>query len=265
MIRNKQLITRLALTLCEIALCTPLRVVYDALNAPVYHYGDTVHSQASMLEDVTSRFRGPYANVVQRLLSLSEDPSKAIAPFDVVCENLEQARKELQSWYEEVLCARRDRHPNRQWRKELIKDHEERTLHSTHDFRLARSLKSMKGQSVLQIAKKLVSDLETRHEVSKELIGGASTTCQLPVRASLVTRSREGKEMYVSPESLIGMDPRDGTAEDGNAKLHQRPVDECPPKVGTGELIIMCGCAIKGEVDVGGCCTHSLQMGRGCV
>ena len=144
--------------LCEIALCTPLQVSKDGNAPPVYHYDGNTHSQADLIADVKKTFRGYYAGVVEQLLSFASDPSKAVAPFDVVCDTLKRARIKLQVWYNDVLCVRRERHASRRWRRTLSDEHEQRMLKFHQDVRVARGLRSMKGRSIQD---KSCSTLET--------------------------------------------------------------------------------------------------------
>lgn len=101
-----------------------------------------------MLADIRQAFGGFYRMVADELLSLAENPEKAVAPVDVVCEVFERNREDLQDWYDQALSNRIHKLANKAWHEKLLQEHEERMEHSQREFRHAKELRSMKGRHV---------------------------------------------------------------------------------------------------------------------
>lgn len=143
--------TRLGLTLCEMALCTPIHAIESDAQQLMYCYRGLEQSKHEMLADVASDFGGPYANVAKVLLAFREDPNKTVAPFDVVCLTIEECRQQLQDWYDGPYSVHRDRHSNERWRRRLTEEHTQRTIALRQALRTDRALKSRSGQSVSRL------------------------------------------------------------------------------------------------------------------
>lgn len=138
---------RLGLTLCEIALCTPMELVNSDEAESEYRYDGVCRSRIQMLADVKDAFGIWYRAAVEKLFSLAEDPDRAVAPLDVVCEALEQVRADLQQWHD-IVSSHEERLACEPWYEQLLRDHEQRTIEAQKNFQLPRKLRSTKDRSV---------------------------------------------------------------------------------------------------------------------
>lgn len=146
---NREMMTRLGLTLCEIALCAPVIKSKHENGHIWFHYGGSWWTKEDIIREVkASSFRGHYAQVVQECLSFADDSFGKVAPVDVVCEILERARGDLQEWYDEVLCSHRDKQQDRDWLRRLHEDHDRRMMEKEENFRNNHPLRSRAGQSI---------------------------------------------------------------------------------------------------------------------
>jgi hypothetical protein len=141
--------TRLGLTLCEIALCVPVIESKFENDCMWFHYGGSWRNKEYLIGVVQhGTFRGHYAQAVRECLSFAEDSFVKVAPVDVVCDILERARSDLQKWYDEVLCSRRREQRDQDWLKRLHEDHDRRMTRQEDDFRRNRLLRSRGRQSI---------------------------------------------------------------------------------------------------------------------
>lgn len=146
---NREMMTRLGLTLCGIALCAPVIESKHENHRMWFHYGGSWCTKEKIIREVeNSSFRGYYAQAVEDCLSFADDSFDKVAPVDVVCEILERARGDLQKWYDEVLCSRRDEQQGRDWLRRLHEDHDRRMMEKKEDFRKDRPLRTRARQSI---------------------------------------------------------------------------------------------------------------------
>ena len=114
-----------------------------------FHHGGLRCTKEDIICEVrTSSFRGHYAQAVQECLSFADDSFDRVAPVDVVCEILERARRDLETWYDEVLFPRRGEQQGRDWLRRLHEDHDRRMMGKEEKFRKDRPLRSRAGQSI---------------------------------------------------------------------------------------------------------------------
>ena len=117
--QNLQQMMRVMLTLCEIGLCVPMKATSQNKEIAFYYAGST-RSQTDLLIDITCKMDGCYRTVIEELLWIVDDKRRQIAPFDRVCEALEQARHDLQVCYDcHIKGSRRSRQMERQWWKDM--------------------------------------------------------------------------------------------------------------------------------------------------